>query len=87
MNTKLENPNTWSVIQILNTKSFHPGEIFKQIVEMYGEGAVYKGNVRKLCRLFKEGMAIHDCALLSEHAITSTGQMGNFRTSSIQFPP
>jgi hypothetical protein len=40
MGMKIENPNTWSVIRILNTKSFHPGEICKQIVEMYGEGAV-----------------------------------------------
>jgi len=65
-NTKIENPNTWSVIQILNAKSFHTGEICKQIVEMYGEGAVYKVNVRKLCWFFKEGMTIHDwCCCLN----------------------
>jgi len=70
MNTKIENPNTRSVIQILKAKSFHPGEICKQIVEMYGKGAVYKGNVRKLCWLLKKGMTMHDCALLSVHACT-----------------
>lgn len=30
-------------------------EIHWQIVEVYSEGAVNKGNVRKLCWLFKEG--------------------------------
>jgi len=78
MNTKTENPNTWSVIRILNYKSFHPGEICKQIVDIYGEGAVYKGNVRKLCWLFKEGMTTHDCTLLHVHAHYLNRSNGKF---------
>ena len=45
---------------------------------MYGKGAVYKGNVRKLCWLFKEGMSIHDCALLPVYAHYSNRSNGKF---------
>jgi hypothetical protein len=49
------------VIQFLNAKYVCPVEIQRQIVEVYGEGAVNKGNVRKWCLLFKEGRTeVHD---------------------------
>ena len=40
---------------LLNAKIIRPAEIHTQIVEVQGEGAVNKGNMRKWCRLFKEG--------------------------------
>jgi len=44
-----------AVIWFLNAKNFLPAEIYKQIVEAYGECALNEGNARKWCRLFKEG--------------------------------
>jgi hypothetical protein len=39
----------------LDAKNVHLPEIHRQIVEVYGEGAMIAGNVRKWCQLFKEG--------------------------------
>jgi hypothetical protein len=58
MKTRIENPATcevWSVMQFLNTKNVRLAEIWGRIVEVCGEGAMKSGNVRKWCRLFKEG--------------------------------
>ena len=52
MNTKIENPATcviWSVIRFLNAKNFHPAEIHKQIVKVYGEDVMNEANVKKWC--------------------------------------
>jgi hypothetical protein len=43
------------VIQFLNAKNVCPVEIQRQMVEVYGEGAVNEGNVKKWCWLLKEG--------------------------------
>ena len=39
---------------LLNAENSRPAEIQGQIVEVYCEGAVCRGNVRKWCRLFRE---------------------------------
>lgn len=36
----------WLVIQFLNAKNLCPVEIQREIVEVYGKGAVIEGNVR-----------------------------------------
>ena len=36
----------WSVIQFLNARNLCPVEIQREIVEVYGKGAVIEGNVR-----------------------------------------
>jgi hypothetical protein len=49
------------VIRFLSTRYFHAAEIHRQIAEVYSEGAVNEGNVRKLCWLLKEGrINVHD---------------------------
>lgn len=49
------------MIRFLKAKNVRPVKIHWQIVEVYGEGAVNEGNVRKWCRLFKEGRPnVHD---------------------------
>jgi hypothetical protein len=40
---------------ILNAKNVTLAEIYGQIVEVYGKGAVNEGNIKKLWPLFKEG--------------------------------
>jgi transposase len=64
MNANIENPATCevrSVIRFLNAKNVRPAEIHRQIVEVYGEGVMNEGNVRKWCRLFIEGRTnVHD---------------------------
>jgi hypothetical protein len=42
-------------MRFLNTKNVRLAEIRRRIVEVSGEGAMNRGNVRKWCRLFKEG--------------------------------
>ena len=57
INKKNENPTTCGVRLVtgfLNAKNSRPAEIHGQIVEVYSEGAVNRGSVRKWCRLFKE---------------------------------
>lgn len=50
-----------AVIRFLNAKRVRPAEIHRQLVEVYGEGVMNDGNVRKWCRLFNEGRTnIHD---------------------------
>jgi len=44
-----------SVIRFLNSKNFIHAEIHRKFAEVYGDGAVNEGNVRKWCRLFEEG--------------------------------
>jgi hypothetical protein len=39
----------------LNAKSFRPAKIHCQLVEVYGEGVMNKGNVHKWCHLFNGG--------------------------------
>jgi hypothetical protein len=49
------------MIRFLKAKNVRPVKIHWQIVEVYGEGAVNEGNVRKWCRVFKEGRTnVHD---------------------------
>jgi hypothetical protein len=43
------------VIQLLKAKNVHLAEIHGQIDEVYGEGAMNNGNVRKWLQLFKDG--------------------------------
>jgi hypothetical protein len=43
-------------------------EIHRHIVEVYGEGAMNEGNVRKGCRLFKEGRTTRGHTSLPVHA-------------------
>ena len=73
------------MIQFLNAKNVFPVEIQWQKVEVYGEGAVNEGNVRKWCWLFKEGRTeVHDewngCAKISCGKFSSI-----FRTVSAFF--
>ena len=50
-----------SVIRFLNTKNVRLTEIRRRAVEVCCEGAMNRGNVRKWCRLFKEGRTnVHD---------------------------
>jgi hypothetical protein len=50
-----------SVIRFLNAKNSSPAEIYRQIVEVYGEGVMNEGNVRKSCHLFNSGRTnVHD---------------------------
>jgi hypothetical protein len=58
MNTKFKNSATCEVclvIRFVNGKNVHLAQIQREIVDVYGEGAVNKGNVRRCFRLFKEG--------------------------------
>jgi hypothetical protein len=49
------------VIRFLNAKNVQLVEIHRQIVEVYGEGIMNEGNVRKWCRLFNKGRTnVHD---------------------------
>jgi hypothetical protein len=50
-----------SVIRFLNAKNSSPAEIYRQIVEVYGEGVMNEESVRKWCRLFNSGRTnVHD---------------------------
>jgi hypothetical protein len=64
MNTKIENPTTCevrSVIRFSDAENVRLAGIHRQIGEVCDEGAINEGNVRKWCRLFKEGTAnVHD---------------------------
>jgi hypothetical protein len=45
MNTKIENSaacEVHSVIRLLSAKNVHPAEIHRQVVEVYGDGAMNK---------------------------------------------
>jgi hypothetical protein len=78
---KVENQatcETWSAIQFSNSKNVRPGEIDRQIVEVYYESARNKGNMRKWCRLFQEGTTMHDCMPPSVHAHYSNSSSGKF---------
>jgi hypothetical protein len=58
MDKSIENPVTCEVqpvIRFLNAKNIRPAEIHRQIVGVYGEGAIKEGSVREWRRLFKEG--------------------------------
>ena len=51
-------------------------QIHRQIVEVYSEGAVNEGNVRKLCWLFKEGrINVHD----EEQSVSQYLVVGDFK--------
>lgn len=57
MKTKIEGPAACEVppvIWFLNTEKFRPAEIYSQIVEACGVGALNEESVRKWRRLFKE---------------------------------
>jgi hypothetical protein len=47
-----------SVIRFLNTRNIRPAEIHRHLVEVYGEGVMNKGNMRKLCRSFNRGRTV-----------------------------
>ena len=56
-----------SLIRFLNAKNIRLAEIHSKVVEVYEEGAENKANVRKCCRLFKEGSTnVHDGNGVSE---------------------
>jgi hypothetical protein len=58
MEMKIENPATCEVrpvIRFSEAKTIHPAEIYGQIVKAYDKGATDESNVRKWCRLFREG--------------------------------
>ncbi|GBM76118.1 hypothetical protein AVEN_205233-1 [Araneus ventricosus] len=44
-----------SVIWFLNTKKVKPAEIYRQLVEIYGENVMTDGIVRKWVRQFNDG--------------------------------
>jgi hypothetical protein len=49
------------VIRFLKTINVYLAEIQRQVVEVYSEGAVNEGNVRKWCWMFREGrINVHD---------------------------
>jgi hypothetical protein len=64
MNANMKNSaacEVQSVITSSNDKNVCPAEIHRQIVEVYDEGAINEGNVRKWCRLFNVGRTnVHD---------------------------
>jgi hypothetical protein len=71
MKTKIQNHATCEVrltIRFLKAKSVHPAEIYRQIVQVCGEGAVNKGNVRKWWRLFTESTTMRDRTAPPRHA-------------------
>jgi hypothetical protein len=47
-----------STLRFLNAKNFRQTEIHRQSVQVYGERAMNEGDVRKWCRLFKEGKTV-----------------------------
>ena len=47
-------------IRFLNSRIVRLAEIYRQRFEVYGVGVVNEGNVRKWCRLFKEGRTTRD---------------------------
>jgi hypothetical protein len=50
-----------SVIKFLNAKNINPGEIYRQVCEVYAENAMSDGIVRRRRRMFSEGrMNVHD---------------------------
>jgi hypothetical protein len=61
---KLENPATCKVQWVtgfLNAKHFRRNEIHRQIAEVHAQCAISKRNLRKWCRLLKEGkINVHD---------------------------
>lgn len=68
-------PAVW----FLSTKNVRSVKMHSQIVEVYGEGALNEGNLRKWCLLFKEGRAnVHD-----EERSGPREKVGNFRGSFI----
>jgi hypothetical protein len=82
MKTKIEIPcNLRSVIRVLTEKNNHLAEIHRQIVEVYGEGATNEGDLRKLCRLFKECRTMRGAAARSRQytLIIRTVQEEHFR--------
>jgi histone-lysine N-methyltransferase SETMAR len=53
MNVNIENPATCSVLSVirfLNARNVRLAEIYRQMVEVYGEGIMNEGNVRKWWR-------------------------------------
>ena len=51
---KIKNPATCgvsSVVRFLNVKNIRLSKLHRQTDELYSEGAVSEGNVRKRCRL------------------------------------
>jgi hypothetical protein len=46
-----------SVIRFLNAKNSSPAEIYRQIIEVYGEGVMNEGNVRKCSTRYSEPQA------------------------------
>jgi hypothetical protein len=65
------------------TSNVLPADIHKQIFEVKGERAMNEGNMRKWCRLFKEGRKLCDMSpTVQEHY--SKNSSGNFQVSSMQ---
>lgn len=90
MNMKLKNPATYEehlVIRFSNKTNVCLVLIHVQIVELCGEGAINKGNLRKWCHLFKESstMCSHTSPLI--HAHYWTVQPGKFSSVLLHTVP
>ena len=63
------------MIRVLTEKIFIRRKLNRQIVEVYGEGAMKEGDMRKWCRLFKECRTMRGCTPPSKTLITITIQV------------
>ena len=66
------------VIRFLNSRNVRLAEICRQSFEVYGVGAANEGNVRKWCRLFKEGRTTRDHTPPPVHAHYWNSSRGKF---------
>ena len=71
----------WLVIGFLNSRNFRLAEICRQTFEVYRVGAVNEGNLRKWCRLFKEGRTTRDHTPPSLHAHYWNSSRGKFSST------
>jgi hypothetical protein len=64
MSNKIENPaecEVRAVILFLNAQNVRPIEIYRQLIQVYGEGVMNESNVRKWYRMFNGGrINVHD---------------------------
>jgi hypothetical protein len=72
------------VIGFLIVENIQLVEIHCQIVEVYVEGTMNQGNVRKWCRLFKEGRTnMHDEEQSRHLALVTDELKENIKTKSV----
>jgi len=64
MAKRIENPTDCeicAVIRFLQAKNIQPADIYRQVCEVYGEGAMSDSMVRRWCRQFESGRDnVHD---------------------------